>query len=137
MIPLVAAAARYIGISWVMNNVVGTNGIAQNFFDPQIATAPSTGTGNQISDYSAGRYHFAVKTLAPSDKDMQALDDFFESYGYNVQLFTYVNLKVRNNFTYIKTSDAQVTAANLETANQMAAMLNAGIKFWASDEIGA
>lgn len=135
MIPLVAAAARYVGISWVMNNVVGADGIASNFFDPKIATAKPTGSNNGLSDYAAGRYRFSVQTIAPSDADMRALDDFFESFGYNIQQFRTVNLAVRDTFTYVKTRDAQVTAANLETANQLTAMLNAGCKFWKT-EIG-
>lgn len=136
MIPLVAAAARYIGVSWVANNVIGNPAdAATNYFNPTIASAQPTGGGNTIAEYAAGFYGFSVQTLAPSDMDMRALDDYFESFGYNVQQFRTVNLKVRDTFTYIKTRDAQVTAANLETANQLAAMLNSGCKFWVN-EIG-
>lgn len=136
MAPLIAAAARYIGVSWVLNNVVGNPSDAvSNYFNPTIASAQPVGGSNSISEYTAGFYRFNVQTLAPSDMDMRALDDYFESFGYNIQQFRTVNLKVRDSFTYVKTRDAQVTASNLETANQLAAMLNNGCKFWAG-EIG-
>lgn len=135
MVPLVAAAARYVGVSWVMNNVVGANGAAQNLFNPQVTTSPPLGGVGDFPTFFSGQYRFNIQTLAPSDKDMKALDDYFESFGYNIQSFGTVNLKVRGTFTYIKTRDAQVTSTNLEAANQMAAMLNGGIKFWAT-EIG-
>lgn len=135
MSPLVAYAARFIGVSWTANNVVGSSGVAQNFFNPQITTAPPLGGSGDFATFFAGQYRFAMQTIAPTDKDMRALDDFFESFGYNVQQFRTVNLKVRNTFTYVKTRDAQVTSTNLETANQLSAMLNSGCKFWAS-EIG-
>lgn len=135
MIPVIAAAARYVGISWVMNNVVGSGGAAQNFFNPQITSSPPAGGTGTFPEFYCGLYRFTMQTLAPSNQDMAALDDYFESFGYNVQQFRKVNIKVRDTFTYIKTRDAQVTASNLEAANQMAAMLNGGCKFWVT-EIG-
>lgn len=136
MIPLIAAAARFVGISWVMNNVVNATDPLTNLFNPKITGSPPIPQGGSFANLYSGLYQYQMQPLAPSDKDMKALDDYFESFGYNVQSFGDVNLKVRGTFTYIKTRDAQVTASNLEAANQMAAMLNNGIKFWAT-EIGA
>lgn len=121
---------------WALNNVVNVTPAIQNYFQPKVITPAPLGGRATYAEYTTGFYKFQMQTLAPSDKDMRALDDYFEAYGYNVQIFGKVNLKVRDTFTYIKTRDAQVTSPNLAAANQMAAMLNAGCKFWVT-EIGA
>lgn len=139
--PLLATGAGRFVAGWAAANllqpVIGGQGIVGQLFNPNIVTPPPPGGAGDIGRFNAGLYKIGVQVLAPSDKDMKALDDFFESYGYNVQRFGEVNLNVRSgSFTYIKTRDAQVTAANQETVNQMSAMLNSGIKFWSADEIG-
>lgn len=122
--------------AWALNNVVNVTPAINNFFQPQVITPAPLGGGGTYAEYTTGFYKFQMQTLAPSDRDMKALDDYFEAYGYNVQTFGKVNLKVRDTFTYIKTRDAQITCKNLQAGNQMAAMLNAGCKFWVT-EIGA
>lgn len=135
MIPLLATAARYIGISWVAKNVIGASGVAENLLDPLVKTPPPSGGSGSFPEFYSGLFQFQIQTLAPTNADMKALDDYFESFGYNISQYREINLKVRSTFTYIKTRDAQVTAENMETVNQLTAMLNSGCKFWAT-EIG-
>lgn len=118
------------GASWASKNVLGTSDWLRNQFDPNIKTTPTTPISSDISSFTARLYDFRVQVLAPSDGDIKALDDFFEAYGYNVQKFETPNLNVRTNFTFVKTRDAVVYSTNRLAAEQMAAMLNSGTKFW-------
>ena len=121
------------GVGWIARNVLGTTGWLENTLSPNIETGKATTINANIASYSAGLYAFRSQVLAPSDADIKGIDDFFESYGYNVNRFEKPNLKVRSTFTYIKTKDAVVYSSNLNAAQQMAAMLNDGCKFWVGD----
>jgi len=134
LLPIVAGLTGVSGVSWIAKNVIGTDWL-ENIFTPKISTPKNTVVNANFSSYTSNLYHFRIQILAPSDKDIKALDDFFESYGYRVNIFGTPNLKVRGNFTFIKTRDAVVKSSNINAANQLASMLNNGCKFW-SNEIG-
>lgn len=106
-----------------------------NLTHPEIIHPNNTSHGSTYSAYATSRYDFRCFVLAPSDDDIKALDDFFESYGYNVSRFQVPKLNVRGTFTFIKTRDAVVSSDNYNASQQMAAMLNNGCKFW-TGEIG-
>lgn len=140
--PLLAGAGRLAALagvsftaSWVERNVVGASGWLQNVVDPVIRDSVVLPTRGDVGAWFSEQYYFGIHLLAPSNEDIKALDDFFESYGYNVSRFMEPNLKVRGTFTYIKTRDAVVISSNVKARQQMEAMLNAGTKFWAG-EIG-
>lgn len=137
--PLVAGAIRLAGISlasgWIERNVVGSSEWLNNYFDPKIKSSAILPTNGDVGQWFSEQYYFGIHLLAPSNEDIKGLDDFFESYGYNVSRFMTPNLKVRGTFTYIKTREAVVYSSNKDAASQMAAMLNGGTKFWAG-EIG-
>mgnify|MGYP006268439055 FL=1 len=118
---------------WIQNNVIGGEGLVKNFFDPQIQVSPALTINGTAADYASERYCFITQVLAPTDKDIKALDDFFESFGYRVDLFKKPNLALRSTFTYVKTNGAVVYSSNKPAAAQMAAMLNNGCKFWKGD----
>lgn len=135
MLPLLIGLLGGGGVSWISRNVLGTQEWLNNKFDPEIKTSPSLSVNGTVSEWFSERYYFGIHLLAPSNKDIQALDDFFEAYGYNVNLFQVPNLKVRGTFTYVKTRDAVVYSTNAQASKQMCAMLNSGTKFWVG-EIG-
>lgn len=107
----------------------------ENYFNPEIIIPPSSGVNNDYSAYVTGAYKFRLQVIAPSNEDIKALDDFFESFGYRIDRFKLPVLNVRSTFTYIKTRDASVSSSNINAAKQMQALLNAGCKFWIG-EIG-
>lgn len=130
LLPMIAGAAA----GQIANSAIGQPfEWLENLFNPAIITSPVPANDNSFAAFVSGQYHFNVQVLAPSDADIQGLDDFFESYGYNVSRFQVPNLKVRGNFTYVKTRDAVVKSSNYLAAQQMAAMLNNGCKFWVGD----
>lgn len=134
-VPLLPYAAGVAG-SWIGANLIGLSDFLGNVVDPKITTPKSSNSYNTFADYTLGNYRFKYFILAPSNEDIQGIDDFFESYGYRINRFQVPKLNVRATFTYVKTKDAQVTSSVRQAAEQMAAMLNAGYKFW-STEIGS
>lgn len=134
-VPLLAGLLGFGGVNWIAKNVVGSSDWLNQYFDPKISTAPSQPSNASIAAYSSEQYFFRVQVLAPSDNDIKALDDFFESFGYRVDRMQVPNLKVRNTFTYVKTRDAVVYSSNQQASEQLCAMLNNGCKFWV-DKIG-
>lgn len=139
LLPLIGKAGALIGISfttsWIERNVIGASGWLQNVVDPVIRDSVVMPSRGDVGAWFSEQYYFGIHLLAPSNEDIKALDDFFESYGYNVSRFMKPNLKVRSTFTYIKTRDAVVYSSNIKAMQQMQAMLNGGTKFWVG-EIG-
>lgn len=68
--------------------------------------------------------------------ELTSLDDYFDCYGYRLSCFGDVNLKVRKNYTYVKTNDACVFGScPYEAIEEFKSMLDGGTTFW-STEIG-
>lgn len=122
-------------VSGFLENNLIAQGWLENALDPKMVMAPAMGNDGSLAAFSAERYKFITQVIAPSSMDIAALDDFFEAYGYRVDLFMKPNLALRDNFTYIKTRDCVVYSSIKPAADQMAAMLNNGYKFW-KGEIG-
>lgn len=116
----------------VSKGVGDTLGAVGNLFTPSITTSKQTGGGNNYANYISGYYQFFMETMAPPDNELEALDNFFDAYGYNLQTFKKPVLNVRAPFTYVKTQDAKVRCINLNAALQMAELLNSGCKFWSN-----
>lgn len=108
-------------------------GAINQYFNPQMFTASQPASNQNSAAYFAGLYLFKIFALAPTNKDLQAIDDYFESFGYRVSRFEKPNIAARDTFTYVQTRDADVTSTNWQAAQQMAAMLNRGTKFWKTD----
>lgn len=134
---VVGQAATSIG-GKLINSVVGNaGGLISETFDPTVKFTQLGVSSPDFSTFCAGGYIFQLEVYAPTDEDIKSLNDFFDNYGYNVSQYMDVKLKVdgRFNFTYVKTKDAQVKCVNMNAAQQMAAMLNGGCRFWVG-EIG-
>lgn len=99
--------------------------------DPNTNKVNMVGSMSNLSAFFQGQYRFEVFIEKPSDTDLKAIDDFFESYGYNVSTFAVPKLDVRDSFTYVKTRDAVVSGqCPQEAINQLKYMLDNGCKFW-------
>lgn len=139
MVPMLLGAmgmgstAQAVG-GFLENNLIA-KGWLENALDPKMVLSPAMGNDGSLAAFSAGRYNFITQVIAPSSKDIKALDDFFEAYGYRIDQFIVPNIGLRSNFTYVKTKDCVVYSKIKPAADQMAAMLNNGYKFWKT-EIG-
>lgn len=137
MIPLVAGAVGGVA-SNILGKAVSALGVddwLNNMISPKIKKPEAMPNNGSIFAYLEGLYNFYYMPLVPSDTDIKAVDDFFESYGYRVDRFDVPNLNVRGNFTYVKTRDAVVKCNVRQAAEQMTILLNNGCKFW-TGEIG-
>lgn len=86
-----------------------------------------------------GLYSWQMAVELPTSEGFAILESFFNSFGYNVSRRQQLNLAVRGNFTYIKTSGG-ITATS-DTApqysiDQIGLMFDQGLTVW-SAEIGS
>lgn len=137
MLPFVAGTLGGIASNIIGKGTaaLGLNDWFSNYLEPQIRIPDQQPSNGSMHNYIEGRYKFLYMPLVPSDEDIKAIDDFFESYGYRVDRFQVPNLKVRGTFTYVKTRDAVVKCNVRQAAEQLTIMLNGGCKFWVG-EIG-
>ncbi len=107
----------------------------------QATAAPDRMVGASTSTEAVAfnLYRIGFYINKPSDEDLTAVDDFFDAYGYCINRYMVPELKVRQYYTYVKTSNANCRAAvPADGINQFCAMLNNGCTFWdvASGDIG-
>lgn len=120
-----------------------------DFFNPSITSTPLSGASISVGAYKQGKYCINLVFNAPTDYDLQALDNYFIWNGITVNeidrplIYTegevksqkdgsIVSVKVRaqNKFQYIKTEGAVVNSKNRLAAVQMQEMLNGGFRWW-------
>lgn len=133
MLPL--APLLWTAAGWLTSNAIGLNDMLSNMVDPRMVTTPKASIPNTYISYLNHGYDFQLRISAPSNEDIEAIDNFFESYGYHVNKFDIPVLNVRSTFTFVKTRDAVVYSSVKQASEQYSAMLNAGTKFWVG-EIG-
>ena len=94
----------------------------------------TTGTNSKLQNDYCGWYYAQI-TLRP--EFAQIIDNFFDMFGYQVDLVKVPNETGRTSWNYVKCSNA-CNRGNVP-ADQMAAInniYNAGITFWHVDDIG-
>lgn len=122
-------------IPWINNNIIGGPDFLSEMIDPTISKSVVKDVGDDFGSYMFGDYKIQFKILGPSFTDLQAIDNFFTAYGYRVDRFDNVNLCIKDDFTFIKTKNCNVSSSVLRAAQQMKMMLDAGTTFW-KNEIG-
>lgn len=112
------------GVSQMLSNQ-GQNVGAQSLPDTLVGASSNT------SGAAFGHYKVQHYIMRPGLNDLTGLDDFFEAYGYNISRWDYPDLKVRQNWTYVKTKNAQVKGkCPMEAIQQLQNLLNSGTTFW-------
>ena len=69
--------------------------------------------------------------MTPRPSEMRSLDNYFDKYGYRVNLLKVPNVDTRPLWNYVKTTEAHV-GGNFPKAYRTAieGMLNRGVTFW-------
>ena len=63
----------------------------------------------------------------------EAIDSFFDVYGYNVSKVMYINRAVRSTHTYVKTTNCTISGNSncpAEGVGKILKAMNTGITFW-------
>lgn len=79
---------------------------------------------------------FYYRTVRMSDSELKALDYFFDRYGYNVNRIGSLNI-THSPYYFVKTNGATVRGACPQSDREtMMEILDRGVTFWQSDNIG-
>lgn len=118
----------------VMGGISVTNSIASligEFYQASLLPAIKQGTNNADINYLANRnritfYHMRVKT-----EFLQVIDNYFSMFGYKVNTVKSPNITGRNNWNYVKTTNANFTG-NIPQSDilQINNMFNNGVTLW-------
>lgn len=118
----------------VMGAISVTNSIANligEFYQATLLPAIKQGSNNADINYLANKnkiqfYHMRVKT-----EFLQVIDNYFSMFGYKVNSVKSPNITGRNNWNYVKTTNANfsgnIPQSDLLQINQM---FNNGITLW-------
>lgn len=114
-----------------------TIGIAGDIAGYQ-SSKPRSMIGNATPSayWQAGQCYVTSDWLAPSLEDVKAFDNYVSIYGYN-QSGRKIDLSgnkymSRNNFTYLKTEDANINGDLGIYKSAIETVFNNGIRFWDS-----
>lgn len=128
---MMVPGAQMVGGSMAVSGATKLASMAANTMDS--ATIPNTEVGKSttVFSYAGGKYNVGFTLCRPSDEDITSLDDYFDVYGYTINRFMNINLKVRKNYTYVKTINADVMGkCSQDAIKSVNNMLNNGTTFW-------
>ena len=118
----------------VMGGISVTNSIASligEFYQASLLPAIKQGTNNADINYLANKnritfYHMRVKT-----EFLQVIDNYFTMFGYKINRVISPNITGRNNWNYVKTTNANFTG-NIPQSDilQINNMFNNGVTLW-------
>ena len=100
------------------------------------ASAGRMAIGSQsslITDMMSGKYEFGFSRMELRPDVYEAIDSFFDVYGYNVSKVMYINRAVRSVHTYIKTTNCTISGNSncpAEGVGKILKAMNTGITFW-------
>lgn len=80
---------------------------------------------------AAGGYGFYIRIYVPIQSKLDALDNFFDRYGYKVNRLKIPNINTRPIWNYVKCSEAHI-AGNIPNfyRESIERLLNSGCTFW-------
>ena len=93
-----------------------------------IGSASST-----VGDLLSGKYEFGFSRMVLRPDVYEAIDSFFDTYGYNVSKVMYISRAVRATHTYVKTTNCTISGnSNCPTdgVGKILKAMNTGITFW-------
>ena len=100
------------------------------------AAAGRAAIGSQsslITDMMSGKYEFGISRMELRPDVYEAIDSFFDVYGYNVSKVMYINRAVRATHTYVKTTNCTISGNSncpAEGVGKILKSMNTGITFW-------
>ena len=101
-----------------------------------IKRQPSSVLGSPGVSYpvASAELGWAVYKLQVPSEEAQRIDEYFDIYGYAVNIIGIPSRKVRDKFTYIKTKELRVNGNMPEDAiSAISSAYNNGVTFWADN----
>lgn len=115
----------------IANNLIN---LATTVYKESLASKVTIGSqSSTVGDLVSGRYEFGFSRMELRPDVYEAIDSFFDVYGYNVSKVMTINRAVRAVHTYIKTTNCTISQNNKCPAEGIAKILkamNTGITFW-------
>ena len=92
------------------------------------------GTFDGYMNLCASRYSFTLYNMTVANHIAQRIDNYFSAYGYKINDWKEVKLKVRNNWTFVKTAGCAIEPDHIPTMfeEQINAIFDNGITFWSN-----
>lgn len=101
------------------------------------ATVEGTGSYGPLFDIGQDAWGFKVVYYIVQNYIMRSIDQFFDRFGYRVNVLKKIGLKNRPYWTFVKTVECHVannTGIPVSFQNQINAMFNSGVTLWNPDK---
>jgi hypothetical protein len=105
----------------------------------KMSHTPTNGaSGDNDPMMNVGFFEFTFERIKITDEFARIIDNFFDLYGYAVNVVDIPHFDNRPHWTYIKTTNAQVHGeAPADVLGKIESILNGGVRVWKKpDEIG-
>lgn len=92
------------------------------------------GTFDGYMNLCASRYSFTLYNMTVTNHIAERIDHYFSAYGYKINDWKEVKLKVRDNWTFVKTAGCAIEPDHIPTMfeDQINAIFDNGITFWSN-----
>lgn len=82
----------------------------------------------------ASRYSFTLYNMSVTNHIAQRIDHYFSAYGYKINDWKEVKLKVRDNWTFVKTAGCAIEPDHIPSMfeEQINKIFDSGITFWSN-----
>lgn len=148
VLTLAGASAATGGMAGLITAGIGTSigsnisSIFEGFRQARKNSAIIGGNTNNADtniSVASGGYGFFIRVYVPTQSQLEALDNFFDRYGYKVCKLKTPNINTRPCWNYVKTSEAHISGSiPYIYKQQLETLLNNGCTFWnvAARDIG-
>lgn len=120
----------------------GTMGLLQmgaNLWKDSLVSETISGTASASNIFFAENVTIMSGVKMPTPEAMRVIDDYFTMYGYNIQQIRNPSgyFRNRDNFTYIRTKDAEIDGPIPRAAmDWLRDRFNNGVRLWYTNDIG-
>lgn len=132
------AAGLLVALSGGISSIVGYNSTVAKAKKGSAVVGGTSGAGPNLSAAS-GDYGVVIRWMTPRIGELKSLDNYFDKYGYRVNLLKVPNVNTRPLWNYVKTNEAHVGGDIPKFyRTEIEKLLNNGVTFWhvGSVEIG-
>ena len=152
--PALKGLSAATGISSIAANYTSKEGMAQagagamtlanlagNVNRQSLIPNSVRGSSNGNSLLAAGRMTYNVKVMGAQRGFMEAIDQFFDRFGYQVDSLKTPDISGRPYWNYVKMQDANHTSSASaripsDDLNKINTIFNTGVTFWHTDQLG-